>query len=98
MLRAFVIGLFAVAAVVFLILGVVVHPYFYLQALGSAVVLVAAIFEARRYRARVSSASSTAGWQDTDEKFVDPTTGRLMRVRYNPATGERDYVEVGPGA
>jgi membrane protein implicated in regulation of membrane protease activity len=94
-LRAFVIGLFSVAVVVFLVLGVLVHPYFYLQAFGSAVVLVAAIFEARRYRSRVTT---TAGWQDTDEKFLDPTTGRLMRVRYNPRTGERDYVEVGPGA
>jgi len=94
MLRAFVIGLFAVAMVVLLVLGFTVHPYFFVQAFGAGVVLAAAIFEARRYRARVSSA---AGWQDTEEKFVDPTTGRLMQVRFNPRTGERDYVEIGPG-
>lgn len=95
MLRAFVIGLAALGFVVFCMLGLVVHPAFFYEAFGALVVLVAALFEARRYRARVSS---SAGWQETDERFVDPTTGRLMRVRYNPRTGERDYVEVGPEA
>ena len=33
-----------------------------------------------------------AGWQRTDESFVDPTTGRLMRVWLDPASGERHYV------
>ncbi len=93
MLRAVIIGAAAVAAAVFLVLGLAVHPYFLVEALGAVVVLVAALFEARRYRSRVSG---TAGWQDTDEKFVDPTTGRLMKVRFNPRTGERDYVEAGP--
>jgi hypothetical protein len=96
-LRAFVIGVAAVAFVVFCVLGVVVHPALFYEAFGALVVLLAALFEARRYRARVSSAGA-AGWQNTDEKFVDPTTGRLMQVRYNPRTGERDYVDVGPEA
>ena len=95
MLRAFVIGLFSLGVLVFVLLGLLVHPFFFWQAFGCLVVLVAALFEARRYRARVSTAG---GWQDTPEKFVDPTTGRLMRVRYNPSTGERDYVEVAPEA
>jgi hypothetical protein len=30
-------------------------------------------------------------WQSTGERFVDPTSGRLMEVYYNPETGERDY-------
>ena len=30
----------------------------------------------------------------TGERFLDPTTGRLMEVRYNPMTGQRDYVPV----
>jgi hypothetical protein len=33
-------------------------------------------------------------WQATGERFVDPTSGKLMEVRYNPATGERAYVPV----
>lgn len=97
MLRTVVIGLATVAFVLFCVLGLVVHPAFFYEAFGALVVLVAAVFEARRYRARVSSVG-TAGWQDTEERFTDPTTGRLMRVRYNPRTGERDYVEVGPEA
>jgi hypothetical protein len=32
------------------------------------------------------------GWEPTDERFVDPTTGRHMRVWLNPADGERRYV------
>jgi hypothetical protein len=31
-------------------------------------------------------------WQATPERFVDPETGRLVRVFFNPATGERRYV------
>jgi hypothetical protein len=30
-------------------------------------------------------------WQSTDERFVDPASGKLMEVYYNPETGERDY-------
>lgn len=63
-------------------------------AAAGAVILLGTLFEARRYRARISSPT---GWQDTDERFVDPTTGHLMQVRFNPGTGERDYVDLGPG-
>jgi hypothetical protein len=31
-------------------------------------------------------------WQVTPERFVDPETGRLVTVFFNPATGERRYV------
>ncbi|MGH8599813.1 MAG: hypothetical protein ACRET1_04060 [Burkholderiales bacterium] len=30
-------------------------------------------------------------WQPTGERFMDPVSGRLLEVYYNPATGERDY-------
>ena len=32
------------------------------------------------------------GWQPTDETFVDPTTGRRMRVWLNPDDGARHYI------
>jgi len=32
-------------------------------------------------------------WRSTDEKFVDPETGRLVIVWFDPQTGERRYVE-----
>ena len=32
------------------------------------------------------------GWQRTDEVFVDPTSGRRMRVWIDTKDGERHYV------
>ena len=57
------------------------------------VVLGAIAFERRRYRPVVDSARGQ--WQLTGERFVDPSSGRTMEVRYNPTTGEREYVDVG---
>jgi len=31
-------------------------------------------------------------WTATDERFVDPETGKLVTVYYHPASGERRYV------
>jgi hypothetical protein len=31
-------------------------------------------------------------WRPTGEKFVDPETGELVTVWYDPVTGERRYV------
>ncbi len=31
-------------------------------------------------------------WQRTDERFVDPETGKLVTVYFHPATGERRYI------
>jgi hypothetical protein len=58
--------------------------------------MVAGILFARgRYRTGVDRSHDR--WQSTGERFVDPTSGRLMEVRYDPRTGERDYVEVNQG-
>ncbi len=71
---------------------------YYLWPLGSewfiigAIVLVAVIFESSHYRPKIDR--SAPGWEPTGERFVDPTSGKLLEVRYNPASGERDYVEV----
>jgi hypothetical protein len=32
-------------------------------------------------------------WQPTDERFVDPDTGKLVTVWFDPKTGERCYVD-----
>jgi hypothetical protein len=52
-------------------------------------ILIGTVFE-RHYRARRAAGS---GWQTTSERFVDPTSGKLTEVRYNPQTGERAYVD-----
>jgi hypothetical protein len=51
--------------------------------------IVVAVFGWDRYRSDGKSASASS--QPTDEVFNDPTTGKSMRVWYNPATGEREY-------
>jgi hypothetical protein len=33
------------------------------------------------------------GWRPTDEKFVDPETGKLVTVWFDSSSGERRYVE-----
>lgn len=32
-------------------------------------------------------------WRPTDERFVDPETGKLVTVWFDPETGQRRYVE-----
>lgn len=54
-------------------------------------ILVGTFFEGR-YRA---SRAVGSGWQTTDERFIDPTSGQLVEVRYNSQTGERAYVDAG---
>lgn len=51
--------------------------------------IVFALFGLDRYRGR-KSASGSAG-QPTDEVFIDPETGRRMRVWYDQRSGKREY-------
>ncbi|HEX3965490.1 MAG TPA: hypothetical protein VHZ03_54095 [Trebonia sp.] len=54
------------------------------------IVIVAALFGLDRYRgSRKGTSASTA--QPTDEVFIDPETGRKMRVWYDQRSGEREY-------
>lgn len=51
------------------------------------------LFERRGYRSRVDR--TRGQWQPTGERFMDPTTGRVVEVYFNQQTGERDYREPG---
>lgn len=51
--------------------------------------VVFALFGWDRYRSSRKVASKSS--QPTSEVFTDPSTGKPMRVWYNPATGEREY-------
>jgi hypothetical protein len=57
---------------------------------GGGLLLFAIAFEARRYRPKASGGP----WESTGERFVDPASGKLTEVRYNPQSGEREYVEI----
>jgi len=67
----------------------------YPTALGLAIwatlLLGGLAIERWRYK-RLGATPPGAGWQATDERFVDPETGRLVTVYFNAATGERRYV------
>ena len=82
-----------IGAIVLALAGIISGLVLYLLVNG-AVVIAALVFERGRYRPAVSP---DGPWQETTERFVDPTTGQLMKVRYNPQTGARDYVPVPPG-
>lgn len=71
---------------------------------AGAVVLVAVMLERSRYRSEAAERSDAAPgpgggepsapgapFRPTDEVFVDPTSGRRLRVYLDPATGERRY-------
>ena len=65
------------------------------------VVALVALFVVSLFLKRHGEAVVPAGgWQRSDEVFVDPTTGRRMRVWVDPMDGSRHYVPEGqqPGA
>lgn len=50
------------------------------------------LFERSRYK-NLESRAPGAGWNRTDERFIDDETGRPVRVYVEPITGERRYVQ-----
>jgi hypothetical protein len=67
-------------------------PASIIPAAFGALILASIVFE-RRYR---GTRKDAATWQATTERFIDPTNGKLVEVRYNPRTGERAYVPIEP--
>ena len=45
----------------------------------------------------IRAAAPEEGWQQTDERFIDPESGQPVQVFYNPRTGERRYVAANSG-
>jgi hypothetical protein len=50
-----------------------------------------ALFGWDRYRGARKRGGDGVPYEPTDEVFIDPATGRRMRVWYNANTGEREY-------
>ena len=85
-------GLGLIAGVLLAICGIAVWATsggFFLL-IGAAVVIVTALLEPI-YGQAVGRPSGT-NWRPTDEKFVDPETGKLVTVWFDPRTGDRRYV------
>jgi len=56
------------------------------------VLCVATLLERWRYRGQPGREGAI--WEATDERFIDPETGKLMQVYYQPQSGERRYEPV----
>lgn len=61
-----------------------------------AIICGALAFERQHYGA-AQSVSPGNGWRETEEQFVDDASGQLVRVWFNPQTGQRRYVAVDGG-
>jgi hypothetical protein len=57
----------------------------------ACLLLVGLIVERWRYT-HLSAKRPGPDWQVTDERFVDPETGKLVTVYFQPSTGKRRYV------
>jgi hypothetical protein len=87
------LGVFAGAlllAALFLTTCGVIGPAIYAGFFG-ALLFVGLVFERWRYKPLTDTRLGPE-WVATDERFVDPETGKLVTVFYHPATGERRYV------
>jgi len=64
---------------------------------GIQILIVGAIFVlgtlCERWRYNNKNVASNSDWQVTGERFVDPATGKVMEVLYDPGSGERRYQE-----
>ncbi len=56
---------------------------------------VGGLFERVHYKLLKPKAPA-GNWIATPERFVDPTSGRMVQVHLKPETGERVYVDAGP--
>ena len=93
MFRIVMIGLAALAmvgAIGLLVSGVGVSTTVIIWIIVEAVILLLALL---LERGRYLPKASIGPWESTSERFQDPTTGRWIRVEYNPRTGERRYVD-----
>jgi hypothetical protein len=73
--------------------GVPVAPLWLL--VGGGLITVGTLCERVFYKPLLS-AKPGAGWVRTEERFIDPHTGKMVDVFYQPASGDRQYVSHGP--
>jgi hypothetical protein len=86
-------GVLAVVGAIALALAGVQGGLVFYALIQGLILIAALLLERGRYR---PPTTESGAWQETQERFVDPSTGQLMKVRYNPQTGARDYVPTTP--
>jgi hypothetical protein len=62
-------------------------------AIPGAVLLFGLAVESWRYKPVIGRLPG-ADWVATNERFIDPESGKMVTVFYQPATGERRYVAI----
>jgi len=92
-LRTFVLIIVAIAFAGALA-GTMIDPGVWPSLFFTGLLLVGIAFERRRYGAAQRQPASDA-WQETAERFIDDESGRPVTVWFNPASGERRYVDSG---
>ncbi|MGC1303273.1 MAG: hypothetical protein WA840_12960 [Caulobacteraceae bacterium] len=86
-----VTSLGALAVVAALLLFGLIVPGLFVLGFWAAVAAIGLVFERFRYKP-VVDAPLGPGWEPTQERFVDPSTGETLTVYYRAETGERAYV------
>jgi hypothetical protein len=82
-------GLLAAGAVALALLGC--RPAAAGLAGWGLILIVGLLIERWRYKP-LAERSPGPDWTITDERFIDPETGKLVTVYYHPPSGERRYV------
>lgn len=59
--------------------------------IGGLILVVGLAIERWRYKP-VRDEAPDPRWSDTGERFVDPESGKLTAVYFDPANGERHYL------
>jgi hypothetical protein len=70
-------------------------PALWLFTLGTLTV-IGTVFERVLYKP-LKEGNPGPGWTDTGERFVDPETGKMVKVLFNAASGARQYVAMEEG-
>lgn len=58
--------------------------------------IIWALFRKGGYKRRPRDAPPGPGWVQTQERFVDPSSGETLEVWFHPHSGERTYVRTHP--
>ncbi|WP_353228689.1 hypothetical protein [Novosphingobium sp.] len=97
MLRTIVIVLSALVFGVVMVADWMLGRVCVAPTIATGLLLIGVVFERYRYQ-RLLDRAPGAGWQATEERFIDPETGKTVTVFFNAATGERRYVAGGERA
>jgi hypothetical protein len=90
-----IVAAFLVAALA----AVAIEPAAFPVLIVAGLLALGTFFERFAYKGgrdgRFGAASTGGAWQATTERFLDQESGRVVTVWFNPANGERRYVEEG---